>query len=405
MKTASVPASLSALLFTIAFGATPVWGVENEDTSDTPPGVQQEVRAYQDAIAEIESSEGAYGGQLSESLLSLAQILQAQGRHAEAIDIFKRGVHLTRVNEGLYCTEQIPLLQGEIASHKAQQNYALADDRQNYLYRVQVQSMGSGDPMAKAFMAQADWQFEAYQLGLEDSESYIRLMNMWDLNRQAMEDVLGRESDTSPKLLPPLQGMLEAQYLMSSHPPPESDLAFAEESRPSESLLQYKSYRAKSFQQGSAVIEAISAIEQERAPQDAIAQAQNMVMLGDWRLWNGKSNAAWEAYRAAETELARTDDAQLQTQALFGAPVALPDIAALNPLPPVVAQERGDILVAFDVSENGRVRDLERMDDNDIENRRASRLMRQLRRTRFRPRFEAGQPVETEKIVKAFELQ
>ena len=342
MKTPSFPASLSALLFAIAFGAQPVWGVKNEDS---PPGMQQEVRAYQNTIAEIESSEGAYGSQLSESLLSLAQILQSQGRHAEAIDIFKRGVHLTRINEGLYCTEQIPLLQGEIASHKAQRNYALADDRQNYLYRVQVESMGSGDSMAKVFMEQADWQFEAYQLGLEGSESYIRLMNMWDLNRLAMKDVLERESDTSPKLLPPLRGMLQAQYLISSHAPPESDQAFEDDGRPSESLLQYKSYRAKSFQQGSAVIEAITAIEQERAPQDAIAQAHTRVMLGDWHLWSGKRNAAWEAYRAAETELARADDAQLQAQALFGEPVVLPDIAALHPLPQAVAQEQGNFLV------------------------------------------------------------
>ena len=405
MKTASVPGSLSAILLAIALGACPVWGEDVEETPIRNTGASQGERAYRHAIAEIESREGAYGGGLSESLLSLARTLQAQSRHDEAITVFKRGVHLTRINEGLYCTQQVPLLQGEIASHKAMQNYTLADERQNYLYRVQIHSMESGDLLAGAFMDQAHWQYEAYQLGLEGSQGYTRLMDMWELYRLAMQDVAAREGEASPKLLPPLHGMLQAQYLISSYEIQETHQAFGEDERPSESLLRFKSYRAKSFQQGTAIIGAISTIEQERAAQDTTALAQTMVMLGDWRLWNGKTEAAWEAYREAETELASTDGAQPQTPQLFGEPVALPDIADLNPLPPVVAPEQANILLAFGVSEKGRVQDLERMDDNEVDNRQASRLMKQLRRTKFRPRFEAGQPVETENIVKAFDIQ
>ncbi len=51
------------------------------------------------------------------------------------------------------------------------------------------------------------------------------------------------------------------------------------------------------------------------------------------------------------------------------------------------------------------MQDLQRMDENEAEDRQAARLMRQLRNTTFRPRFEAGQPVETEKLVKAFNIQ
>jgi hypothetical protein len=57
------------------------------------------------------------------------------------------------------------------------------------------------------------------------------------------------------------------------------------------------------------------------------------------------------------------------------------------------------------VSERGRVTNLERMDENEAENARARRLMRTLRKTTFRPRFEAGQAVETEKLVKAYSIQ
>jgi hypothetical protein len=396
---------LAALLAAFACGAPATWGQEEDKEATTINSDKWEERAYKQSIAEIESSEGAYADGLPESLFSLARTLQAQGRHDEAIKLFRRGIHLTRINEGLYCEQQIPLLLGEIASYKAKQSYALADERQNYLYRVQIHDMQSSDSLTGAFMQQAQWQYEAYQLDLDGPQGYSRLMDMRDLYRLAMKDVIKREGEKSPKLLPPLHGMLQAQYLISGYEFQESDQIFGEEGRINDSLLRFKTYRAKSYQQGNAIIGAISDIEQEHTGQDTSARAQALVMLGDWRLWNGRTDAAWEAYREAETELARTDDAQSQVEPLFGEPVALPDMADLSPLPPVVDAQQGNVLLAFGVSERGRVQDLERMDDNEEEDRQASRLMRQLRKTTFRPRFEAGQPVETEQIVKAFNFQ
>jgi hypothetical protein len=178
-----------------------------------------------------------------------------------------------------------------------------------------------------------------------------------------------------------------------------------EEPRVDEALLRFKKYQAQSYQQGTAIIESITDIEQQHTTPDTPSLAQALVMLGDWRLWNGRTDAAWEAYREAATELARSGDAQAETQQLFGEPVALPDFEELNPLPPVVQGGRAAVTLAFGVSEYGRVQDIERLDNNEEEDRQASRLMRQLRKTPFRPRFEAGQPVETEKLVKAFDLQ
>jgi hypothetical protein len=366
------------------------------------------VLAHQQIIAEIESRDGAYAGDLSESLLSLALNLQAQGRHEEAIAAFRRGIHLTRINEGLHCVQQIPLLQGELASHVARRDYAAIDERQNYLFRVQTQSLPSGDSLAEAMMQQAQWQYQAYQLHLEQ-EDYTRLINMSELYRAAAQDVIEREGDRSSKLLRPLRGMLQAQYLISRHDIEEPEPHFSQEDtrfgqiapRVNESLLRFKGYRSQSYQQGNAIIEAIAGLAQE----DASAMAQSRVMLGDWRLWNGNTEAAWEAYREAERELAATDDAQQGMQHMFGVPVALPDLPQLNPLPPAVDPNKADVAFAFGVSEYGRVQDLERIDDNEEQDRVARRLLKQLRKTTFRPRFEAGQPVETDNIVKAFNIQ
>ena len=363
-----------------------------------------EIMAYNRAIKEAESREGAYGSSLSESMLGLARTLQAQGRHEEAIEHYKRGIHLARINEGLYCQQQIPMLQGEIASHKALRNYAEADERQNYLYRVQSTAIGSSPALVAALMDQAKWQYDAYRLRL-GGEDYERLINMWELYRVAFSDVVAREGETSPNLLPPLHGMLQAQYLISSYEIPASAPVFDEDGYVDEGLLRFKAYHHQSYKQGNAVIEAISAVNRENGAGDSAAHAQSLVMLGDWRLWNGKTDAALTAYREANRELAREDDAQEKAQQFFGEPVALPDIAGIALLPPVVPPNKAAVTLAFNVNEYGRVRDLERLDDNEEDDRQAYRLMRKLRKTAFRPRFEAGQPVETENIVKAFDIQ
>jgi hypothetical protein len=69
-----------------------------------------------------------------------------------------------------------------------------------------------------------------------------------------------------------------------------------------------------------------------------------------------------------------------------------------------VAAEGGNIVLEFGVTREGRVVDLERIDDNEVSDGKANRLMRTLRKTRFRPRFETGEPVGTDKIVRAYSI-
>ena len=389
---------LSIILAALTLNWVAVSAQEIAEDKPSQEGTLQQEQAYLDSIETIESDGGAYSQELPESLLGLALTLQSQGRHAEAIALFRRGIHLTRVNEGLYCVQQVPLLRGEIASHLAIQDYAMVDERQDYLYRVQTRSIEAGDALTDALIQQAQWQYAAYQLGL-GADGYLRLLNMLGLYRQALGNVATGENgvETSVKLLPPLQGMLKTQYLIAGYTEQDSDRPFSDDERPPEALLQFNAYRAQSYRQGNNIIEAIARIEPN------IAQTQ--VMLGDWSLWNGRAKDAWQAYRRAETELAGEDDAQVQLQKLFSQPIALPDIAGLMPLPPAVDAKEADVVLEFTVDKKGRVQDLERLDDNEESAKQARQLMKQVRKTIFRPRFTDGQPLETEKMVKAFNVQ
>lgn len=405
MSRAPFVTALLRILPLVLLGAShSLSALENSaSTGDRRANAAQE-QTFRNAIATTESAYGAYAPALSEQLLSLGITLQAQGRHDEAVDLFKRGVHLARINDGLYSAQQIPLLQGQIKSHIAQGDYSAADERQQYMYRVQVRSIGSGMQRTLALMQQAQWQHNAYRLGLGPHD-YTRIMNMWDLYRLALNDIIDREGESSPNLLMPLQGMLEAQYLIAGYQWTDQSHGSSDDLGARQQLNRFNAYRAQSFDKGRSVILAMYGIEQERAGEKSLAAAETLVMLGDWQLWHDEREEAWQAYQSALLELAERDDAQVHIDQLFGEPVALPDIASVSPLPRMVDAEQGNILLEFGVSDRGRVVDLERVDDNDVSNGKANRLMRKLRKTQFRPRFEGGQPTGTDKLVRAFNIE
>ncbi len=372
-------------------------GVEQFDNRDTE-------KSLLEAIDKIESSDGAYAADLSEQMLSLGLALQQQDRHGEAVEAFKRGVHLARINNGLYCTEQVPLLQGEIKSSIALGEYARVDELQQYLYRLQLRSPASGEERAAVLLQQATWQFNAYQLGL-GTQGPDRLAAMWELYRLAWSDINTTEGDTSPKLLPPLYGLLRTQYLISEYRVENAQqgnsfnpgYASAETNR-------FYAYRAENYVLGKSVILAIYKVQQSDKGQGSNEAVEALVALGDWALWNNQVDDAAEIYRLALAELADRDGAQEEQQRLFGEPVPLPDIQGLRTLPPAVSADQGNMLVEFGVDGRGKVVDLLRLDTNEEINTAAERLLRVLRNTKFRPRFEAGELAGTDKLVRAYEI-
>lgn len=364
-----------------------------------------DLQAYREAVRRAEKEFGAYDPALAEQLLGLGQELQRQQRHEEAVTVFKRGVHIARINDGLYSRQQIPLLRGQIASHIALGQLSEADERQHNLYRVQIRSFGAGEQRAQALMQQAGWQLDAYQAGLGGA-GFNRLMNMWDLYRLALTDMAARDGETSPMLLEPLYGMLRAQYLIASY---RMDTASSSAGPGSENdylnrqdYNRFNAYKARSFEKGSAVIRAIYEIEQQQPQPDPVASARITAQLGDWYLLHEEHEMAEDAYREALGELVELDDAQQHAAAIFGEPTALPSLEGVRPLPESVPVEAANVLLEFSVTRRGRVVNLERVDDTEGNSGKVNRLMRQLRKTPFRPRFVDGEPVDTAKVVRAY---
>jgi hypothetical protein len=375
---------------------------DNTWQSDAERAAEQSLH---EAISAIESSQGAYGPDLSEQMLSLGLALQQQQRHLEAVTTFKRGVHLARVNSGLYCPDQIPLLQGQVRSHIALGQYAEADDLQQYLYRVELRALERGEERANALVQQANWQFNAHRLGL-GWQGPGRLSNMWELYRQAFNDLLAAEGEESPKLLTPLWGMLRTQYLISEY---RGEYQQPMPGTPGNALSQdsYRFYsdRKENYDRGKSILAAIYQIQLGNHGEHSKEALAALVQLGDWALWNDRDEEALQTYRLALAELASEDAAQPVGNGFFAQPTPLPDLDGLRRLPPAVSAEQGDLLVEFDVDSRGRVENLERLDDNADLDDVALRLLRDLRDIRFRPRFQGENPVTTEKLVRAYDIE
>ena len=119
----------------------------------------------------------------------------------------------------------------------------------------------------------------------------------------------------------------------------------------------------------------------------------------------------------AETEQAPTDNTpsdeavstpqnpEYPTFRILEAPVALPAIAGFDPVLDIKTSEpaEGDLIVSFNISPTGKVVNIERLQLPVTTGPRGpERIIRRLRKTRFRPVFVNGEPVESDTITWTF---
>lgn len=383
----------------LAYGGAAVAALESDTVARE--SLMKDVFAYQDRIQEIEGSQGAFAAGLTEQLLGMGLALQRNGDHEAAIETFKRGVHLARINEGLYSTRQMALLEGEIASHVAMGEFSTADERQRYLFRVQAETL-SDVTRGQALMQHALWQRQAYEQGVGE-EPFSRLLRMWSLYRVALSEFSQVDGESSTRLLPPLYGMLQAQYLVSGFIGELSNGRFRASGLFQDEEAQQLAYRNQSFKQGTSVIRAIYDIETAQPGASWEQAAETSLMLADWQLWHKKRGDALETYAQLYGELEASEAAKVWRNRIFETPAPLPQVAGVRALPDSIEEQAGALLLEFSVTERGRVVDLERLDSYASNDKKAADIVRRIKQTLFRPRFSDGMPVKTEGLRWAYD--
>jgi hypothetical protein len=493
-----------------------------------PPPEPSVLGVYRNYIQSMEASGGAFASGLTEQLLGLGLNLQALDRHAEAAAVLKRGVHVSRVQSGLYSKDQIPLLRGEIRSLTALQRFDEVDEHQRYLARVESEVL-QGPALIDALLDQGAWAEKASQLklgGQEARREHLRRAEGYYL--EAWQLIKSAEAQ-SPAMIGPLEGwfrVLHQHALYQRETGPEgrpSQDKFRD--RPEDRGVDPDLLRmalSRTYIKGEEILRYIYQLNLV-AGSSAGEQASDLTRLGDWALWMNRPTQAHKYYEQAwnritlvppntqkepspalgETEApggtggdlslaskaendvikaehtvnpgdikisnqdapdkpsgetsvasqARAGDAESEPKvdgasqpllatelggppvddpvmraALFESPSPLPDIDGIRALPPFRRDAAGPLVVQFRLNESGKITQLERLavepaeeteatsPDADTEEDEAvaqptiksdptvDRLLRKMRKTRFRPRFEGGKPVATDMMVWSFDL-
>ena len=265
--------------------------------SQPEPAIIEEPSAlgvYRGYIESMETSAGAFAPGLTEQLLGLGLNLQSLERHVEAAKVLKRGVHISRVQSGLYAADQIPLLRAEIRSLAALGFYDDVNERQAYLARVESEALAGTPASIAALLDQAAWAEQAWELGLGEAETHPEhLARSWEYYRLAYNQSTQLYGDRAQALLAPLEGMLRIHYRF----------ALLQKARGSNDAFRGDSFRQTSalggiYRRGEAVLSAIYGLNSLHGA-DAGEQASDLARLGDWAWWMGRRADANRYYDRA----------------------------------------------------------------------------------------------------------
>ena len=90
--------------------------------------LSRELTAQRNAIAELQSAAGSYDRRLIEANQGLARLLAELGDHEAAASAYNEAMQLSRINHGLYNPQQLPFIDGLIASRTALEQWQTTDD-------------------------------------------------------------------------------------------------------------------------------------------------------------------------------------------------------------------------------------------------------------------------------------
>jgi hypothetical protein len=360
-----------------------------------------------------EGEYGPYSAELVPELRDLGAALFADEQYGDAIDAYRRAIHLLRVNDGLLAFSQTEMIEQVIEAHIEVGNYIAADDQQDYLFRVRKASLSIDDPgMLDAVEQYADWHRAAY-LGQLDRFRFPRIVRLADLYGDTLDELAEQVGENSRALLPYLEGKLKTEYMMSIYPGESEENLQVEASQrddvelPDLTRLRFYALRDRNFRYGQLSIQHMRRILESDPATTPVELADNQVALGDWLQWHRQHARAIRAYREAWEMMADQPDGNDWLQATFGRPIELPLQRIFQPgRMPLRTLYAAEVRVRFGVSRHGEATDIMILAPSRDDNQPAvTRGYKYLRDMRFRPRLEGGLVVAADGLERVYNIR
>jgi len=179
-------------------------------------------------IAEQERTDGPYATALYQPLRDLGELLDASGRHTEAIESYRRMQHLVHRHYGVLDEKQIESVDFIINSYAQLGDFHAVDTQQHYRYHVAQKAYTDPDPdMTAARLQIADWYrttgrfsqaLKWYEESLEHAAELGPDAQIRILRSEAMTQFLANKCCAS-------EALLEALEIAGNHPDASADIS------------------------------------------------------------------------------------------------------------------------------------------------------------------------------------
>lgn len=318
-------------------------------------------------------------------LRGLGETYLATKQYAEAALALKRATDLSRNLDGLFNTDQLETLDSLIEAYIGLERLQDAEKESQYAFRVAESAFGRTDlRLLEPLDRLARWY-----------EYVGRYTTARGLHARALQLSETQASPGSALGVDALRGLARTYYLEFIYGPEDPESATTDPMAPiaptPEGRLNPDGERALKL-----ALEALARAQ----PPDQQARAGTLVELGDWYLIGGALARAHDAYRQGWTESQAAGGTALATlqqpRRLAYRPPSI-SISRASPTRPDEWEERF-VEVRFTVGTDGRVASVETAATNAPAAAERS-VQFAVRRARYAPRLENGEPVETTGVL------
>ncbi|UTW44133.1 hypothetical protein KFE80_06865 [bacterium SCSIO 12696] len=403
----------TALLLTLAVAdapATTLPSTENQEgeashDNSTDPTISWEVDKLRAVIEDQEAEHGAYGEVISESLLGLGKALQQEGKHEEAIGTLQHSMHISRVNHGIYSINQEPALRSMIESYEQLQDLPLVSQAYTQLTGLYSSHYGPSAPELLPLLEEmAGWHRQAYiDNQARDSIGYLTLSI--SITNSALAIAEQNPMQFANNMIELLRGSAFSSWQMNQHfrryksfDPSEGGSFNAD--REARALRSVTATSGRNYDSQEHILmdsyvigrnayqRIVDILNDSEAPHRERAKA--LVELGNWFNIYSRPTSAKDSYRKAWRVLEEHNDTE-GMELILGTPDSLPNFSS-GP------HNTGALVeTTMTIDRTGRARKikvLRTLPEDDKKS--AQRAVRIIKKTRFRPRYEDGEPVAYE---------
>jgi tetratricopeptide (TPR) repeat protein len=356
---------------------------------------------------------GAYSKELVPELRQLGAALFADGQYPDAVENYRRAIHLLRVNEGLNTATQTGMVEQLIEAYFEMGDYIAADDQQAYLFRIRKANLSPSDPeMFAAVERLADWHRAAY-LGQLDRYRYPRIVDLIDLYSDVADAIEEERGENSRHKLPYLRGKLRTEYMLSIYPGESEEGLRVEAGQrdeadlPDLTKLRFVGFRNDNFRNGLATIREMRTVLESDPDTTSQEMADILVTKGDWYQWHRRYAQAIRTYREAWAYMEGKPDVSGWRRSTFGSPLELPSEVVFQPgRMPLRLYHDAEVRARFMVSRHGTAEEIEILSPGRDENQPAvTRGYKYLRDMRFRPKLEDGVVVAVDAVERIYNIR